>query len=149
MFPFIVHEEDGELLGYAYATLYRERAAYRWSLEDSVYVRGDSVGRGIGTTLLAALVELLRELGYVKVYAVMTPPNPASVALHTSLGFTALGRFPNTAFKLGAWQAIDWMELTLREPPVDPKEPMAFPQFVRANPARLAEILSGTAGQSR
>ncbi len=143
VFPFIVHEEGGELLGYAYATLYRERAAYRWSLEDSVYLRRDCFGRGIGTVLLAALVELLRELGYVKVYAVMTTPNPASVALHARLGFIALGRFPDTAFKLGAWQAIDWMELTLREPPADPREPMAFPDFVRTNPARLAQILSG------
>ncbi len=147
LFPFIVHEEGGEPLGYAYATLYRERAAYRWSLEDSVYLRRDCCGRGIGTALLTALVELLRELGYVKVYAVMTPPNPASVALHARLGFIPLGRFPDTAFKLGAWQAIDWMELTLREPPANPKEPMAFHDFVRANPVRLAEMLSGASSR--
>ena len=98
IFPFIVFEEGGEVLGYAYATRYRDRAAYRWSLEDSVYVRGDSVGRGIGRALLGALVGLLRELGYVKIYAVITPPNPPSVRLHESFGFESLGRFADTAF---------------------------------------------------
>ena len=148
-FPFLVLEEGGEVLGYAYATRYRERAAYRWSLEDSVYLRRDCFGRGMGSALLGALVGVLRELGYVKVYAVMTSPNPASVALHAGFGFTALASFPDTAFKLGAWQAIDWMELTLRDPPADPGEPVAFPEFARARPERLAELLSGAAGLSK
>jgi L-amino acid N-acyltransferase YncA len=140
-FPFLVFEEGGEIIGYAYATHYRERAAYRWSLEDSVYLREDSLGRGIGTALLRALIELLREMGYIKIYAVITPPNPASVALHAALGFEALGRFRDTAFKLGKWQAIDWMELTLREPPAYPEEPIAFLEFTRTRPERLREIL--------
>lgn len=141
-FPFIVFEEKGEVLGYAYATRYRERAAYRWSLEDSVYVRGDSHGRGIGKALLGALVGILGELGYVKVYAVITPPNPSSSRLHERLGFVSLGRFPDTAFKLGEWQAIDWMELTLREPPASPGEPLPFPQFATERPERLGELLA-------
>ena len=150
-FPFIVYEEPasegapGELLGYAYGTLYRERAAYRWSLEDSVYVRQDSVGKGIGKSLLATLVELLRELGYIKIYAIIAPPNPASVALHDELGFTSLCRFSDTAFKLGRWQAIDWMELTLRGIPALPEEPISFSEFARARPGRLAGILGGAA----
>jgi phosphinothricin acetyltransferase len=146
-FPFIVLEEEAEgkaeLLGYAYATRFRERAAYRWSLEDSVYLREDAQGRGRGRLLLSALIELLRELRYVKVYAVITPPNPASVALHSRLGFRPLCRFEDTAFKLGAWQAIDWMELTLRKPASIPEEPIAFPDFALARPQRLGEILSG------
>jgi L-amino acid N-acyltransferase YncA len=141
VFPFIVWEEGGEVLGYAYATRYRERAAYRWSLEDSVYIRKDAVGRGLGRILLSALIELLRELGYFKVYAVITPPNPASVGLHQKLGFSPLCRFSETAFKLGSWQAIDWMELTLNVPPASPREPVAFPDFARDAPRRLAEIL--------
>ena len=151
-FPFIVFEEPaaraGEaptILGYAYATRYRERAAYRWSLEDSVYVREDTQGRGIGRALLAALVALLRELGYVKIYAVITPPNPPSVALHERLGFVPLGRFADTAYKLGAWQAIDWMELSLREPSSlpagPPPEPLSFPDYAARFPERLARIL--------
>jgi phosphinothricin acetyltransferase len=140
-FPFIVYEEGGEVLGYAYATRYRERAAYRWSLEDSVYLRKDATGRGLGKLLLGTLIELLRELGYLKVYAVITPPNPASVGLHEKLGFTHLCRFSDTAFKLGSWQAIDWMELSLREPPLHPSEPMPFPDFARDRAERLAAIL--------
>jgi L-amino acid N-acyltransferase YncA len=147
-FPFLVWEEaaGGEVLGYAYATRYRERAAYRWSLEDSVYLREDARGRGLGRILLRALCELLRELGYIKVYAVITPPNPASVALHEELGFEALCRFGDTAYKLGSWQAIDWMELTLRDPASfpagsPPPEPLPFPDFARESPERLARIL--------
>jgi L-amino acid N-acyltransferase YncA len=146
VFPFLVLEEGGEVLGYAYATRYRERAAYRWSLEDSVYLREDSVGRGLGKVLLQALIEILRELGYIKIYAVITPPNPVSIALHRKFGFEPLGRFASTAFKLGAWQAIDWMELTLREPPPRPEEPLSFPDYAKSKPRRLAEILE-KAGQ--
>jgi phosphinothricin acetyltransferase len=145
-FPFIVYEEvvagDAKILGYAYATRYRERAAYRWSLEDSVYVAEEAVGRGLGRLLLGALVEFLRELGYIKVYAVIAPPNPASVGLHEKLGFTPLCRFSDTAFKLGAWQAIDWMELTLRDIPPMPEEPASFTEFACSRPGRLAAILA-------
>jgi L-amino acid N-acyltransferase YncA len=144
-FPFLVYEEadagGARVLGYAYATRYRERAAYRWSLEDSVYVSEDAVGRGIGKVLLIALLELLRELGYIKVYAVIAPPNPASVALHEKLGFAPLCRFSDTAFKLGSWQAIDWMELTLRDIAAIPAEPIPFPEFAREKPDSLARIL--------
>jgi L-amino acid N-acyltransferase YncA len=149
VFPFLVCEEGGEVLGYAYATRYRERAAYRWSLEDSVYLREDAKGRGLGRALLGALIVLLRELGYVKIYAVITPPNPASVALHEAFGFAPLCRFSDTAYKRGEWLAIDWSELTLREPPANPEEPTPFPEFARARPERLAEILSGAARQSK
>jgi L-amino acid N-acyltransferase YncA len=144
-FPFIVYEAEEEgsrrVLGYAYATRYRERAAYRWSLEDSVYLREGFSGRGIGRRLLSTLVELLRELGYVKIYAVIAPPNPASVALHEALGFIPLCRFADTAFKHGQWQAIDWMELSLRDIPARPEEPIPFNEFARAHPERLREIL--------
>ena len=154
VFPFLVYEEGGpegkEILGYAYATRYRERAAYRWSLEDSVYLREDAQGRGLGRLLLTALLELLRELRYIKVYAVITPPNPASIALHERLGFTSLCRFTDTAFKLGSWQAIDWMEATLCDPTsfppgVPPPEPIEFPEFALRSPERLAAILAGRA----
>jgi phosphinothricin acetyltransferase len=148
-FPFIVYEEaggPGKVLGYAYATRYRERAAYRWSLEDSVYVSEEARGRGIGRILLAALLELLRELRYMKVYAVITPPNPASVALHEAFGFKPLCRFEDTAFKLGSWQSIDWMDLALRARPEVPEEPVPFAEFARSRPERLAELLGGASG---
>jgi len=123
----------GERLG---AVLDHARAT-----DNSVYVAEEAVGRGIGMALLSALLELLRELGYIKVYAVIAPPNPASVALHEKLGFASLCRFSDTAYKLGSWQAVDWMELTLRDIPPVPAEPIAFTDFARARPERLAEIL--------
>ncbi len=147
VFPFLAYEEAGEVLGYAYATRYRERAAYRWSLEDSVYLRGDAKSRGLGKLLLGSLLDLLRELGYLKFYAVITPPNPASQALHAHFGFKPLCRFADTAFKRGEWLSIDWSELALRDiaslPPGPPPEPIALADFARYRPDRLAELLAG------
>ena len=125
--PFLVAEEDEEVLGYAYATRYGSKPAFRWSLQDSIYLREDARGRGLGSRLLAALLKLLWELGYVKVYAVVTPPNRAGMALHEKLGFTPLCRFSNTAFKLGAWHDTDWMELTLRAPSNFPRSRLSSP----------------------
>ena len=114
--------------------------------ERSVYIRDDARGQGLGRRLLSALLELLRELGYVKVYAAIPPPNPASVALHRKLGFEPFCRFTDTAYKLGAWQSVEWMELKLRSPSdfplrAPPLEPLAFSEFVPANPSLLASIL--------
>ncbi len=147
-YPWLIFEEAGLVLGYAYASRYRERAAYRWSVEDSVYLDPEARGKGHGAALLSALLSILRVQGFAKVYAVITPPNPASVELHRKLGFSPLCRFADTAYKLGAWQSIDWMELSLFPPEefassTTPAEPEPFPSFVNRNPSMLAALLGG------
>ena len=134
------------MLGYAYASRYRERPRTAGPSRTRCTSREDAVGRGIGKALLGSLIELLRELGYVKLYAVITPPNTSSVALHEKFGFVPLCRFRDTAFKHGCWQAIDWMELSLRETAAAPAEPIPFPEFAVSRPERLAEMLEPARG---
>jgi L-amino acid N-acyltransferase YncA len=140
-YPYLVYEEGGLVLGYAYASRYRERAAYRWSLESSIYVAQEARGRGVGRALLGALIDILREQGFVTFYAVITPPNPASFALHARFGFEPLASFPDTAYKKGQWLGVDWMQLRLRDVPALPAEPIPFPEFSRTRADRLAAIL--------
>ncbi|HUW39824.1 MAG TPA: GNAT family N-acetyltransferase [Rectinemataceae bacterium] len=140
-YPWLVHEEGGRVLGYAYASKHRERAAYRWSLETSVYVREDCRGRGIGSALYASLIPLLRELGIVNLYGVITLPNPGSLALHAKFGFAPLCTFRDVGYKGGGWRDVGWMVLALRDPGASPAEPAPFPEFARAHPETLRAML--------
>ena len=90
--PFIVAELDGELVGYAYATQFRDRAAYRFACEDSIYVAPDRMRQGIGKALLAALVDRAAAFGFRTMTAVIGGAEPGSIAVHAALGFTEAGR---------------------------------------------------------
>ena len=119
--PWLVAEdESGLVVGYAYASPHRERAAYRWSVDISVYVDPAWHGRGVGRALYNELLELLRRLGYVNVYAGVTLPNPASVALHEAIGMQRVGVYRRVGFKLGEWRDVAWYEMRLAEPISDP-----------------------------
>ncbi|HET7901771.1 MAG TPA: GNAT family N-acetyltransferase, partial [Candidatus Nanopelagicales bacterium] len=117
LLPWLLAEEDGAVVGYAYASHHRARPAYRWSVDVSVYLAAAAVGRGLGTGLYGALLPLLRDLGYVSAYAGVAEPNPASTALHARLGFTPVGTFRDVGFKLGGWRDVTWHHLRLDEPP--------------------------------
>ena len=112
-YPYIVAELDGTTVGYAYASEFRERAAYAWCVELSVYVRDGVTGQGVGTALYTALLDILRMQGVVTVYSAITPPNDASVALHEKMGFDLVGRFHGSGFKLGRWWELLWYEKLL------------------------------------
>ena len=101
--PYLVAAEDAEVLGYAYAGPYRTRSAYRFTLEDSVYIDDAAIGRGIGRRLLGELIARATRLGYFQMVAVIGGPQPASVALHARLGFAHAGRLPAVGFKFGRW----------------------------------------------
>lgn len=102
--PFMVAEEGGRVVGYAYAQPYRPRSAYRFSLEDSIYVAPDCTRRGIGGALLADLVERCARLGYRQMVAVIgDSANLASIRLHEKSGFARIGVQPAVGFKLGRW----------------------------------------------
>jgi len=122
--PWLVLEQDGRVAGYAYASRYRDRAAYQWAVDSAVYVGDGYRGRGIGRALYETLFELLRVQGYFKACAGITLPNPASVRLHEAVGFTKVGVYRGIGYKLGAWHDVAWYELALqpeRENPAPPK----------------------------
>lgn len=148
MYPFIVLEEEGLIHGFAYLSPYRPHSAYRWSVENSVYLHPDSRGRGRGTRLLSVLIQLARLQGFATMYAVIAPPNPESIRLHEKLGFRHLACFTKTAFKAGSWRSIEWMELRLLPPEVFidgtiPSEPLPFATVLSRFPDEVASILGG------
>jgi phosphinothricin acetyltransferase len=103
-FPYLAAEIDRRLVGYAYAGLYRTRPAYRFTLEDSVYIAPDCQGRGVGRALLAALVEESTKRGFRQMIAVIgDSEQAASIGLHAALGFAYVGTLPNVGFKFGRW----------------------------------------------
>ena len=107
--PWLVAEgEDGHVTGYAYANLHRERAGYRWSVDVSVYVAEGAQGRGVGRALYDALIPMLREQGFVNVYAGIALPNPASVALHEAIGMHLIGVYERLGGTFYAWYAVGW-----------------------------------------
>ncbi len=102
--PYLVAERSGRVLGYCYASLYRTRVAYRFSLEDSIYVDAAETGRGIGRTLLAELIERCAARGYRQMVAVIGGSDQwPSIRLHQALGFARIGVLPAIGFKFGAW----------------------------------------------
>lgn len=142
-YPWFVAERDGEIVGYAYASALRERPAYRWSVELSVYVDRAGHGEGVGSALYRALLETLDRQGYASAYAVLTLPNPGSVGFHEALGFERVGRFPEVGFKHGTWHDVAWYERDLGGRPGDPADPTPFADCRGA--AWLAEALSTAA----
>lgn len=135
--PFIVAEEDGQVVGYAYAAAYRAKEAYRWDAEVSIYVAQDCRGRGVGRALLGGLVRLMRRLGYVNAYACITLPNEPSIRLHESAGFQWRGTLERSGFKLGRWHDVAWLALPLCTPPAEPAEPLPPSALPAAEAAAL------------
>lgn len=114
-FPWLVWEESGRLMGYAYAARWKARAAYRHSVEATIYLDPDSTGRGIGTHLYAALIGELRETGVHSVVGGAALPNAASVALHERLGFSKVAEFSEIGRKHGKWVNVAYWQLVFRD----------------------------------
>jgi phosphinothricin acetyltransferase len=115
---WLVAELSERVAGYAYATSFRQRAAYQWSVETSAYLAPAFHGRGVGRALYERLIEVLVARGYCTAYAGITLPNDASVRFHRALGFTEVGVFRRAGRKFGAWHDVSWWQRPLRsEPP--------------------------------
>ena len=112
-YPYLVAEEDGVILGYAYASTYYARAAYDWAVELSVYVSLDSRGQGVGTKLYDALEYLLDQMGYVHFLACISLPNEDSIAFHTKRNYQQVAHFPKIGYKFERWHDIVWLQKSL------------------------------------
>ncbi len=114
IFPYIVAVENGKILGYAYASRYRERKAYDWVVELSIYLDENARHHHIGTELYQKLLIALSKLNYQRAYACITYPNPASIAFHEKLGFHWIGVFEKSGYKFDEWYGISWLDLPLQ-----------------------------------
>jgi phosphinothricin acetyltransferase len=129
-FPYLAAEEDGTVLGYAYAGPFRPRPAYRFIVEDSVYVAPQAKGRGVGLALMRALVEAVKALGFRQIVAVIGDGGPASasVRLHEKLGFVHAGRLDGSGYKHGRWLATTFMQLAMNGGAAVPPDPASWPE---------------------
>jgi L-amino acid N-acyltransferase YncA len=114
-YPWLVYVDGGEVLGYAYASQHRERPAYQWSVDTSVYISQNAHRRGIGRALYTSLLAMLPLQGYVNAYAGVTLPNPGSVGLHEAMGFQPVGVYRQVGFKCGAWHDVGWYQRPLQQ----------------------------------
>jgi len=113
--PYLVAEQNGVVVGYAYVTLYRPRPAYRFTVEDSVYVQEGLSGQGIGSLLIAEIIKLCTAKGYRQMMAVVGDSSPPSVSLHERHGFTLAGTFKAVGYKFGAWRDTAMLQRALGE----------------------------------
>lgn len=137
-FPYLLAQQNDEILGYTYAAPFKERPAYAWSVETTIYLRRDCRGRGIGRALYQALETSLARQNVQNLNACIAYPHPESITFHTAMGFRMVGRFEACGFKLGAWRDMVWMEKHIGAhitppPPLLPPEgqPSANGEFTR------------------
>lgn len=141
-YPFLVAELDGEIAGYAYAHPLRERQAYQWNAELSIYLKPDVQGHGLGTKLYSTLIELLRVMGIKAVYGVVTAPNIPSRHLHLNLGFERLMDQKNAGYTCGKWHDMRWFVKYIGEFNDAPTPPVAFPDLQTREPQTVTAILA-------
>ena len=123
-YPWLVAEDGGHVVGYAYASEHRSRAGYRWSVDLAVYVEDTWHRRGVGRALYGQLLPILRRQGFANAYAGVCLPNPGSVALHESIGMTLVGVYERVGWKFDRWWDVAWYSMRLTEPDGLPAEPL-------------------------
>ncbi len=121
-FPYLVCENDGNIVGYAYASKHRERTAYQWSVDLSIYIDPLYHRKRIATALYTALLAILKQQGYHAAFAGITVPNSASESFHKAFGFREAGVFEKVGYKHGQWRDVKWMQLDLREDRLPPQK---------------------------
>ena len=139
-FPWLVWEENGKVLGYAYASAPYTRPAYAWCAEPSVYLCPQARGSGIGAALYAALEAILLKQGYQVLYALITQENTASLRFHEKEGYRQMVLFPDCGFKFGRWLGLIWMEKRLKSVEIPTSFPAPWPS-IRKDAQNFANIL--------
>ena len=140
-FPWLVWEEAGEILGYAYASPPYTRAAYSWCAEPTVYLKPEAKGRGIAAKLYEALEKLLELQGYQVLYALITAENKASLRFHEKQGYAVRAHFPDCGFKFGRWLGIFWMEKRIKSVEIPSEMPVSWPDISK-DAQKQEDILS-------
>jgi len=126
LYPWLVAELYGGVIGYASSSAFRSRRSYRWTVETGVYLAPAAQGRGLGRMLMERMLDLLTRQGFTAVVAGITLPNPASVALHETLGFASTATYRDTGFKLGAWRTVQVFARDLAPRLTPPSEIRSF-----------------------
>jgi len=143
-YPWLVWEDAGEVLAYAYAGRFRERAAYDWIAETSIYVHADAQRRGIARRLYGVLLDVMRLQGITQAVGVITLPGTASVAMHEAMGFTSAGIWRQCGYKLGQWWDVGVWQKELQVAASPPRAVTPFPDLAGA--AALQRLLTAAAG---
>jgi phosphinothricin acetyltransferase len=138
-YPWLVCEADGKIIGYAYGHKHRDRTAYQWSPESTIYLSQDYHGKGIARILYEALFAILKLQGFINVYAGVLSTNTGSNKLHRAMGFGEIGLFKNIGYKLGEWHSNIWYELAIREHMQDPATPKTMAEIIRTE--KFMEIM--------
>jgi phosphinothricin acetyltransferase len=138
--PWLIWEDDGKVLAYAYGGRFRERAAYDWVAETSIYVHEDARRRGIARRLYSALLDVMRLQGINQAVGVITLPGASSVAMHEAMGFAPAGVWPKAGYKLGRWWDVGVWSLFLSEPATPPTPVIPFAALAAAED--LAALLA-------
>lgn len=139
-FPWLVWEENGTVLGYAYGSLPWTRAAYAWAGEVSIYLAPEARGRGIGRKLYTALEKLMARQGYRVLYAIITEENRGSLAFHQALGYREAGVFSHCGLKFGRWLSVVWMEKHMNSVGIPSEPPTPYRAFVESD-RNMTDIL--------
>jgi len=140
--PWLVCEINGVIAGYAYGSRHRERVAYQWSVESSVYVHDDYQRMGVAQALYRALIGILKLQGFRNLYAVINLPNDKSVSFHEKSGFEYFATYKNVGYKLGRWKNVGWWQLQLNEYLAEPAPPVKFSEM---DMKTVVEILESSA----
>lgn len=125
-YPWLVCEINNIIAGYAYASRFREREAYKWSVDFAIYIDPEYQGKNIGKALYYALSEALKLQGYYNAYAGVTIPNVKSEGLHEAFGFHSIGTYHNVGYKFGGWHDVRWYEINLKEHQKSPEIPKSI-----------------------
>ncbi len=140
-FPWLVWEEGGQILGYAYGAAPFERAAFSWCAEPSIYLKTSACRRGIGKKLYEILEQILAKQGYEVLYALITTENPGSIAFHEAQGYREVGMLENCGIKFHRRVGIVWMEKTAISAEIPKEMPKPFPELVKTDRNFLSNLL--------
>ncbi|MEE1229591.1 MAG: N-acetyltransferase family protein [Phascolarctobacterium sp.] len=138
-YPYLVGEKDGQILGYVYCHPYRERLAYQWSVEVTIYLAPAGQGKGLGRVLYEAMEEILRLQGITMLYSCITLGNEHSIKMHEALGYRLIGTFSKSGYKNGQWLDTVWLEKQLQP---CPKQPDNIKSWRELDPDAVAAVLT-------